>query len=164
MLRTLLLTTYRTLVRNPEYSFINICGLGASIASCLLLFYIIMYELSYDAFHAHRDRIFRVTNETNRPEGMEYGMGIPRPLPDALRVDFPQLEQVATIFSIPDSQIDVFDALGNQVQYQEDRGVFFIEPQFFKMFSFRLAAWCTRCTERSECRCVNKVHGGKIFW
>ena len=136
MLRTLLLTTYRTLVRNREYSFINICGLGASIASCLLLFYIIMYELSYDTFHAHRDRIFRVTNETNRPEGMEYGMGIPRPLPDALRVDFPQLEQVATIFSIPDSQIDVFDALGNQVQYQEDRGVFFIEPQFFKMFSF----------------------------
>ena len=136
MLRTYLLVAYRTLVRNREYSFINICGLGVSLASCLLLFYIINYELSYDTFHVDRERIFRVTNETNRPEGMEYGMGIPRPLPDALRIDFPQLEQVATIFSIPDSQIDVLDPLGNQIQHQEDRGVFFIEPQFFEIFSF----------------------------
>jgi putative ABC transport system permease protein len=136
MLRTFLLITYRTLLRNREYSFINICGLGASIASCLLLFYIIKYELSYDTFHVDRDRIFRITSETNRPEGMEYGMGIPRPLPDALRVDFPQFEQVATVYGMPDCQIDVLDAVGNQIQHQEDRGVFFIEPQFFKMFSF----------------------------
>ena len=136
MLRTYLLITYRTLLRNREYAFINIAGLAVSIASCLLLFYIIEYELSYDSFHANGDRIFRVTNETNRPEGMEYGMGIPRPLPDAMRVDFPQLEQVSTLFSIPDSQIDVLDAMGNQTQFQEDLGVFFIEPQFFKMFSF----------------------------
>ena len=136
MFRTNLLIALRTLVRNSEYSFINIAGLAVSIASCLLLFYIIQYELSYDSFHANADRIFRITNETNRPEGMEYGMGIPRPLPDALRVDFPQLEQVSTIFSIPDSQIDVFDAKGNQNQYYEERGVFFVEPQFFKIFSF----------------------------
>ena len=138
MLRTYFLLTYRTLVRNKEYSIINIAGLAVSIASCLLLFYIIAYELSYDTFHVNRDRIFRVTSETNRPEGMEYGMGIPRPLPDAMRVDFPQLKQVATTFSIPESQIDVLDESGKQTQYQEDRGVFFIEPEFFKIFSF---AW-----------------------
>ena len=40
---------------------------------------------------------------------MDYGEGVPAPLPDALRLDFPQINQVGTIFSILGSQIDILN-------------------------------------------------------
>src|SRR6187549_5111 len=107
MLKSYFLTAYRTLTRNKTYSTINILGLSISIASCLILFYIIRYELSFDTFHTSREKIYRIVNEEHSDEGIDYGTGIPAPLPDAVRLDFPQLKQVATIFSIPGSQIDV---------------------------------------------------------
>jgi putative ABC transport system permease protein len=137
MIKNYFLTASRSLLRNKEYSFINIAGLAVSIASCLLLFYIIKYELSFDTFHANKNRIYRITNEVSYPEGMDYGEGIPAPLPDALREDFPQISQVGTIFSIPGSQIDILDAQGKNVsEFKETLGVFFAEPQFFNIFDF----------------------------
>jgi putative ABC transport system permease protein len=128
---------YRSIVRNKEYSIINIAGLAVSIASCLILFYIIRYELSFDAFHKNRDRIYRITNEVNRPEGMDYGEGVPAPLPEAMRLDFPQLKEVATIFSNPNSQIDIINGQQKEeAKFREELGVFFAEPQFFNIFDF----------------------------
>jgi putative ABC transport system permease protein len=136
MLKSYLLTTYRSLFRNKAYTIINVVGLAVSIASCLLLFYIIQYELSFDAFHTNKERIYRITNEVNYPEGMDYGQGVPAPLPDAIRLDFPQLEQVATIFSIPGSQVDIINEQKDEIKFSEELGVFFAEPQFFNIFDF----------------------------
>jgi putative ABC transport system permease protein len=137
MIKSYFITAYRNIFRNKEYAFINIIGLAVCIASCLLLFYVIQYELSFDAFHKNRDRIYRITNEVSRPEGMDYGEGVPAPLPDALRLDFPQLKQVGTIMSIPGSQINIIDEQkGNEIQFMEELGVFFAEPQFFNIFDF----------------------------
>jgi putative ABC transport system permease protein len=137
MLKSYLLTAFRNLLRNKSYSFINIAGLAVSIASCLLLYYVIEYELSFDAFHTNRERIYRITNDVNFGEGMDYGEGVPAGLPDALRIDFPQLKQVATIFSIPGSQIDIMnEAHAEEVSFREKVGVFFAEPQFFNIFDF----------------------------
>ena len=135
MIKSYLLTAYRSLFRNKAYTIINVVGLAVSIASCLLLFYVVEYELSFDAFHRNREQIYRITNEVNYPEGMDYGEGIPAPLPDAVRVDFPQLKQVATIFSIPGSQIDIVNA-AKENKFREKVGVFFAEPQFFNIFDF----------------------------
>ncbi len=137
MLRNYLLTAYRILRQNKVYSIINITGLAVSMTSCLLLFYIIRYELSFDTFHSQGQNIYRIVNEVPYEDGMDYGEGIPAPLPEALRLDFPQINQVATIFSIPDSQIDVFNGQQNgESTFKEDLGVFFAEPQFFNIFDF----------------------------
>jgi putative ABC transport system permease protein len=137
MFRNYLLTAYRNLVHNKEYSIINVSGLAVGLASCLVLFYILQYEMSFDAFHTKRQRIFRITSEASFPGGMDYNMGVPAPLPDAMRQDFPQLEQVGAILSVPRSQIDILDSKhqGHQ-EFMEDLGVFFVEPQFFKIFNF----------------------------
>lgn len=137
MLKSYLLIAYRSLIRNKEYSIINVVGLAVSIASCLVLAYVIHYELSFDTFHKNKDRIYRITNEVKLEEGMDYGEGVPAPLPDAMRLDFPQISQVGTIFSIPNSQIDVMNGKPeNEIQFREELGVFFAEPQFFKIFDF----------------------------
>jgi len=136
MLKNQLLTIYRSLVRNKEYALINIIGLSVSIAACLVLFYMVSFELSFDSFHPKKDRIYRITNEVTYEDGVDHGQGIPAPLPGAMRLDFPQLI-VGTIFSVPRSQVDVVDEKqGDQVEYMEDLGVFFAEPEFFHIFDF----------------------------
>ena len=138
MLKNYILTAYRSLTRNGEYASINIIGLAISIASCVILFYIVRYELSFDSFHANTKKIFRIVNQAPLEGGIDYGQGIPAPLPDAVRLDFPEISQVGTIFSIPGSQIDIIDenSSGEQTKFMEERGVFFAEPQFFNIFDF----------------------------
>ncbi len=65
MLKNYILTAYRSLTRNGEYASINIIGLAISIASCVILFYIVRYELSFDSFHANTKKIFRIVNQSS---------------------------------------------------------------------------------------------------
>lgn len=126
---------WRNLFRHKEYAGINITGFAVSIAACLVLFHTIQYELSFDAFHTNKERIYRITNEAQFSEGIDYGQGVPAPLPEAVRLDFPQLEQVATVLSMPGTQVDVLDKQLNS-NFKEELGVFFAEPEFFKIFDF----------------------------
>lgn len=41
-------TVFRSFGRQKVYSIINILGLTLGIASCLIIFLIVKYELSYD--------------------------------------------------------------------------------------------------------------------
>ena len=47
-------------MKNKVFSFINIIGLSFSVAFCLLLFFYIRHEQSYDSFHAGKDQLFRL--------------------------------------------------------------------------------------------------------
>ena len=60
MLSNYIKIAIRTLVRQKGYSVINIAGLAVGIACCLLIFMYVKDELSYDLFHEHSDRIYRV--------------------------------------------------------------------------------------------------------
>lgn len=138
MLKNYLLTAWRGLIRNKEYALINVFGLSISIASCLILFYILHYELSFDTFHTNRKQLYRAVTETDYPEGKDHTAGTPQPFPDALRVDFPQIKNVAVIVSRRGSQIDLLDDQpAGEKRFKEDRGVFFTEPAFFNMFDFK---------------------------
>jgi putative ABC transport system permease protein len=138
MLKNHFILAYRNLRRNKEYSFINIAGLTISIASCLVLYYMLRYELSFDTFHTNKESIYRLVTQTTYSEGIEYEDGVPGPLPEAMRLDFQQIKKVAAIYSNPNSQIDIFDDRqpGGEIKFREERGVFFAEPQFFEIFDF----------------------------
>ncbi len=51
---------WRNLLKHRTSSFINIVGLSFSVAFCLLLFFHIRQEQSYDSFHQKKDRLFRL--------------------------------------------------------------------------------------------------------
>src|SRR6202012_589061 len=59
MIKSYLRTAWRALLRNRTFSIINLAGLSVSVAFCLLLFYHIRWEQSFDTFHAKKDRLFR---------------------------------------------------------------------------------------------------------
>ena len=59
MLRNFIKIAWRSLVKNRTFSIINITGLSLSVAFCLLLFFYIRNEQSYDGFAVKKDRLFR---------------------------------------------------------------------------------------------------------
>lgn len=52
----------RNMIRRPGYDGMNVIGLAIGITCCMLILLYIQNELSYDRFHAHADRIYRVIN------------------------------------------------------------------------------------------------------
>lgn len=137
MIQNFLRTAYRSLVRRKGYAFINITGLAIGIASCLLLFLIIRYELSYDKFQPSFQRIGRVITQDKFSDGVTYSSGIAVPAVEALRLKMPDVV-FGSILSSPGSQVTIGEMDGkNTKKIIEESGVFFAEPQFFEVFSYK---------------------------
>lgn len=141
MFNTFFKTAWRSLNRNRNYAIINIAGLAVGIAVCTMIFIIIQFQTSFDNFHSKRDRIYRVLTEYHTTDGANsrYGKDVPFPMPAALKMAFPQIEQVAPVFASHDDKLLIPDDKGTTVKaFKEDKGVFFTDPSFFKMFDFPL--------------------------
>lgn len=134
---------WRNLTRNKSYAAINITGLAVGIAVCMVIFIIIQFQLSFDNFHSTKNRTYRVLTEYHHPEtgNITYGKDIPFPLPLGLKTAFPQIEQLAPIFASQNDQLIIPDANGAAVKiFKEQRGLFYTNPSFFKIFNFPLLA------------------------
>src|SRR5271154_851667 len=136
-------TAFRSLKRNRIYTIINIAGLAVGIAVCMIIFIIIEFQTSFDGFHANKNRIYRVVMEYHFPnsEKIAYWKNVPFPMPKDLKTSFPQLEQVAPVYQSHNDQLLIPYADGTTTKiFKEEKGVFFTDPSFFKMFNFPLLA------------------------
>ncbi|WP_413670685.1 ABC transporter permease [Mucilaginibacter sp. Mucisp86] len=134
---------WRNLTRNKSYAAINVTGLAVGIAVCMVIFIIIQFQTSFDNFHPNKDRAYRVLTEYHHAEtgNITYGKDIPFPLPLGLKTAFPQIEQVAPIFASQNDQLIIPDNNGAVTKmFKEQRGLFYTNPSFFKIFNFPLLA------------------------
>ncbi|HEX3384410.1 MAG TPA: ABC transporter permease [Mucilaginibacter sp.] len=141
MIKNYFKTAWRSLMRNKNYTAINITGLAIGIAACLLIFLIVQFETSFDRFHSKKDQIYRVLTVFHAPDGIFPSSGSPIPLSEGLRIDFPQLKVVATIMQNDGSHYTIRN--NGQVEtvkkFKEDQA-YFADPQFFQMFDFKWLA------------------------
>lgn len=139
MFKNYLVIAFRNFRKNKVFSFINVLGLTLGIACSVAIFMIVRYELSFDTFHTHPDKIYRVVSEFHYPEGIEYQSGVPYPLPEAFKHEFPQLTQVSTIFGASNTQIGIPQEQGNTGtrRFREKEGIFYTDPAFFEIFHFK---------------------------
>lgn len=124
-------TAYRNLVRNKLYSTISILGLSIGIACCLLIYLYIEHEFSYDKFHAGVDNIYRIVRVVT-DDGIESKRSAATavPLQPALQKTFQEIINSTRIHSTT-------AAVGkDNISFSEE--VTFVDPGFFKMFSFPL--------------------------
>jgi len=134
MLKNYFKTAVRNLRRNKSYAFINTLGLTVGISACVLLFLIIQFESSFDNFHPKKDSIYRVGTEFHNQDGISYSDGISFAVAPALRIDFPQVKQVAPIFS-NGGQITIGNRGVQSKKFIEDN-FYYTDPEFFSMFNF----------------------------
>jgi putative ABC transport system permease protein len=127
-------TALRNLRRNKSYAIINVLGLTVGIAASLLIFLVIQYETSFDNFHKKKKSIYRLGTEFHTQDGVSYTDGVSFPVAPALRIDFPQVKEVAAIFK-NGSQVTI-EQDDHQLKKLNEDNFYYAEPQFFKMFDF----------------------------
>src|SRR5687768_4760334 len=128
MLKNYFKIAFRNLIRNRNYTIINIAGLAVGIAVCMMIFIIIQFQISFDNFHAKKDRIYRVLTEYHHADAANivYGKDVPFPMPEGLKMAFPQIEQVAPIWASHSDLLLIPDDQGKTIKtFKEDKGVFF---------------------------------------
>ena len=138
MFRNYSIVAWRNLVKKKAYSFINIFGLGLGIACCVLIFMFVKDELSYDNYHAKKDRIYRVihgesaADSKGGPSLYPYWVWGNAPIGQALKGDFPEIDKVVQFSGRADILLTHEDNM-----YQEE-GVFFMDSTAFDVFSWHL--------------------------
>lgn len=114
----------RSLLRNRLYSGITIIGFAVALTFVILLTVYVRQEFAVDNFHANKDRIFHLANE--------YGYGYSGPIGPMLQEQFPEIE-CFTRFSVSENGL-AETRNGEKVRF----AYAFVDPVFFKMFSFPL--------------------------
>ncbi|MDB5130284.1 MAG: transporter permease [Mucilaginibacter sp.] len=132
MLKNYLKITWRNLRRHKAFSLINISGLAIGMASSALILLWIQNEVSYDQFHAKKDRLYSVYNRSVFDGKLWCWNTTPKVMAKTLKQDYPQIEEVARtsnnnfLFTINDKHLNVPG--------------YFTDPGFLTMFSFPLVS------------------------
>ena len=153
---------YRSILRNREYSFINILGLSLGIACSLLMFNYVRFESSFDDFHPDVDRTYRVDNDLD--EGFS-GSTAP-PLAYTLKTNYPEVEDVMRINTPGDFIVRFSDEASNTIAFNENH-IYAADSNFFSFFGFSLREGDPRTALQGPNKVViseetaQKLFGGK---
>lgn len=130
MIKNYLLIALRNFLRNKNYTLVNIFGLSIGLTSCIILYLLISFDLSFDNFHSKAGQIYRVVRESKSAQGIAYEAVTPYPFGNAFRADFTDVP-LATQIHYHDK---AFITVG--VDKHEVESVVFADSLFFKVFDF----------------------------
>jgi putative ABC transport system permease protein len=131
MYRSYFKIAWRNLLHNKTFSFINISGLTVGITACVLIMLYVLDEMSYDKHHKDGYRIFRVACEVKN----EKWVVTPAPLAEALKKDFPEVEQTTRLLRFPGVEKMLVRDEQSQKQFFENNG-YYVDSTFFQIFSY----------------------------
>jgi len=125
---------WRNLIKNKGYTLINIIGLAIGLACSFIISLYILDELSFDQYHANKDRIYRVVHNWKDQAGRTSPDQVwgNAPVGTALKADFPEIEKIVQ-FSGQSSILLKYD----EKSFQEDK-VFFMDSTAFDVFSWQM--------------------------
>ncbi|MCB0549841.1 MAG: ABC transporter permease [Phaeodactylibacter sp.] len=130
MLKNYLKIAFRNLWKHKLFSGINVFGLGAAIGASLLLLLTALQQFSFDRFHDNGRHIYRAYLESYRTRGLERSANMPTPLQPVVEEEANAVEYAVR-----------WRGGGATVEYEGERyqtGIRYTDPDFFRMFSFRL--------------------------
>ena len=153
MLLNYLKIAWRNLLRNRTLSLINLTGLSISVAFCVLLFFHIRYEQSFDRFHRNGDRLYRMemsniwADPNDKPKGSFFAaltraedqnnsLEFPLIVGRDLAAEFPEIDRVTRFKDISEHMGDPLVRADKKV-YKETHALF-ADANFFQTFSFPL--------------------------
>lgn len=133
MFKSYLKISLRNIQKQKGYTALNIGGLAIGIACCILISLYVHFELSYDRFHKHADRIYRVAMDF-KTEGRSFKTPIQSAsLGTVLKEEFPEVEEMARLFTYSWKETALVTS-GDKHFYE---GRFFLaDKTIFDVFSF----------------------------
>ncbi len=139
MLHNYFTTAIRNLWRSKGSTIINVSGLTLGVTTSLILFLLVRYHSSFDAYHSKRDRIYRAVSSSDGNQGRNYSAGIQPAFPDAFRIDFPEAEEVIfTSYRGDGALVTVPQKQGEPKKFDEKKGIVYTQSNYFKIFDRKI--------------------------
>lgn len=149
MLKNYFKIAWHNLLKHRTFSIINIVGLSFSVALCLLLFFYIRHEQSYDFFHKKKDRLFRMEMSNiwlspdpkpqkhlfsflTKDDDVKNQLVFPLVVGRDMQQTFPEVKSITRF----QDQSDQLVKANNEV-YKE-KHILYTDDNFFSNFSFHL--------------------------
>ena len=133
MLRNYLKTSFRFLLKNKTYSFINIFGLALGTLCCVYLILYVTDQYSYDKHQPHAKNIYRITTKTELAGDKHYGGASSPPIAPAMKRDFAEVLQYTRVVST----LGVTKSL---MTYKEksfyENDALYVDSTFFQLFNY----------------------------
>ncbi|QGY44665.1 FtsX-like permease family protein [Maribellus comscasis] len=146
MLKSLIISYLRNLLRNYKSTLINILGLVVSLTCGLVIFTKIYYELSFDKYHTNAENTFRIIRQTKglglglEAGEFEYRNAVYGAFPGTIKDEIPELENVIPVYpqggllvGVPDES----NANDTELFKLENQRAVFTTPSYFDVFDFK---------------------------
>ncbi|MFH1195970.1 MAG: ABC transporter permease, partial [bacterium] len=130
MLLSYFKTAVRSIVKQKEYSIINVAGLAVGLASAIIILFWVQNELSYDDFHKDKDDIYRVLVQRTVDGDTFAEWDTPYLISNELKDKIPGIEYSTTYLQLPRFVVKS----GDNKFYEE--GIRAVGADFFSLFTF----------------------------
>ena len=125
---------WRSLKKQPFFTFLNTFGLAIGMAGCLLISLYIYDEFSFDKMFADSERIYRLDLDNKTSGELTKYAAVSGPLAAAIREDYPQVEMVTRFRDLPSMLLRNVDEVLNV----KEPNVVAVDSSFFDMFGLDL--------------------------
>jgi ABC-type antimicrobial peptide transport system permease subunit len=136
MLKNYFTVAWRNLVRNKLHAFINVLGLSIGISSCLVIFLIVSYELSFDTFHQDKERIHRVVSQIEITGEWHKNGGVSNAAPFAVRNEVAGIETVAAFHEYW-AKVSLPNGNAKPIRIESKTKKIITEPQYFQIIKYK---------------------------
>jgi putative ABC transport system permease protein len=154
MIKNYLLITLRNMMKNKLYLFINIFGMGISIACCIIGFFNYDFNVSFDQNHKNAATIYRVGSVREfQNELTEFGYA-PMALGNAIKQNVSDVDEVVRYLSDGGNFRVREELFSNNITY--------VDPALFKIFTFDFIEGNGELKSRNEL-CISDELAVKYF-
>jgi len=132
MLKNLIKTAVRHILKHFGYSVLNILGLTLGISSALFLIIYVADEISYDHYHEKADRIYRVSTTIKEPDDQFTWIVAQIPFGPQVVHDYPEVQSFVRFIPMPRALYKFEDKEFNEENF------FYVDSTLFDIFSYKV--------------------------
>ena len=137
MIKNNLKMGWRAIQKQKLFSFLNILGLGVSLACLLVILVHVKNELSYEAGFPKSARIYRVQTDSKYGSTFRHWAASAPALGPEIQKAFPEVESNARLIEVGSRIVSYLPSQEDPVRFSEER-MFLADASFLEMFDVEL--------------------------
>jgi len=130
MFRSLVKSAFRNITHKFAYSFLNILGMTLGMTAALFLILYVSDELSFDRYHEHANRMYRVQSHITETDDEFTWIVAQIPFAPQVKEDYPEVESFTRLFNF---QRALF--MNGDIEFTEE-DVYYADSTFFEVFTY----------------------------
>ncbi len=132
MLKNLIKTAVRHILKHFGYSILNILGLTLGITSAIFLIIYVSDEVSYDRYHEKADRIYRVSSTIKEPDDQFRWIVAQIPFGPQVAHDYPEVQSFVRFINMPRALYKYEDKQFNEANF------YYVDSTLFDIFTYKV--------------------------